>query len=315
MELHPSIKEKKISVLIPAKNEKGNIELLLNRLDATFRQHRLNGDVVIVNDGSTDGTDIILNEKEQEYGFLKVMHHKTGLGLSAAMMTGFPECRGDIVLFLPADLESDPVEDIPVLLNGFIDGAEVVLGWRVGRKDGKSLVSAIYNTISGRLFKVRFHDMNWIKAFTREAVEELNLRKDWHRFIVHILQTKGFKIKEVPTNWHERRYGTSKFDWRRIPTSFVDIFVVWLSLNFSHNPMRVFAPIGYLLLLLGFGMGCALAATYFLYETQYRPLFTVALILILAGIQLLLSGFIAEMLVELKEEVRKIKRKIDTGSK
>lgn len=304
------MKEDLVSIFIPARDEEGNIPTLLAKLDNVIRNHSLNAEVVIVNDGSTDKTGELLENSRSTYPFLKVFHHRTGLGLSAAMNTGFAQCRGEYVLFLPADLECDPEEDIPILLRGLQDGSDVVLGWREGRADGKALTSKVYNAISGKLFDVHFHDMNWIKGFTREAVMSLDLRKDWHRFIVHILHSKGFKITEVKTNWHNRQYGKSKFGWTRIITSFIDVFVVWMTLKFSKSPMRVFATVGFVLISIGAIMGLTLFVIYILYETQYRPLFFAALISIVTGLQMLLSGFIAEMLVGIRIKMSKLENKV-----
>jgi glycosyltransferase involved in cell wall biosynthesis len=309
------IRDQLISIFVPARDEEGNIEPLLSKLDKTIRDNQLKAEVVIVNDGSSDRTGEILDESTKKFPFLKVFHHKTGKGLSAAMDTGFGKCRGDFILFLPADLESDPEEDVPVLLEGLEKNYDVVLGWREGRADGKNIASKVYNAISGKLFDVHFHDMNWIKGFTREAMDALDLRKDWHRFIVHILYFKGYSITEVRTNWHSRQYGQSKFNWTRILTSFVDVFVVWLTLKFSKSPMRIFATLGVILISIGVAMGIVLLVIYILYETQYRPLFTTSLILIVTGLQVVFSGFIAEMLVGMQMKIKKLEKKLDAIEK
>lgn len=306
------MKDKLISIFIPARDEEGNITPLLQKLDKTIKDNQLEAEVVIVNDGSRDKTGAILEESLTLYPFLKVFHHKTGKGLSAAMNTGFSECKGDYVLFLPGDLESDPEEDVPILLEELEKKVDVVLGWREGRADGKKFTSKIYNAISGKLFDVHFHDMNWIKGFTREAVEALDLRKDWHRFIVHILYSKGFRISEVRTNWHSRQYGKSKFNWTRILTSFIDVFVVWLTLRFSTSPMRIFATLGVILISIGMAMGITLLVIYILYQTQYRPLFFTSLILIVTGLQVVFSGFIAEMLVGMQIKIKKLEKKLES---
>ncbi len=300
-----------ISIFIPARDEEGNVAPLLEKLDRVIKKEALNAQVVIVNDGSRDNTGALLEEKKAEYPFLDVYHHRQGKGLSAAMQTGFAHCKGEYILFLPGDLESDPEEDIPVLIKGFQEGSDVVLGWREGRADGKNITSKVYNFISGKLFGVQFHDMNWIKGFTREAMKELDLRKDWHRFIVQILHTKGFKITEVKTQWHSRQYGESKFNWTRILTSFIDVFVVWMTLKFSQSPMRVFATLGVVFIAVGMIMGLTLAAVFLFYQTQYRPLFFVALISIVTGLQMLLSGFTAELLVGMKMKIKKLEAKIE----
>ena len=309
------MKDKLISIFIPARDEEGNIAPLLEKLDRVIKAEQLNAEVIFVNDGSSDKTGSLLEEKKERYPFLKVYHHRRGLGLSAAMETGFKRCRGDYTLFIPGDLESDPEEDIPILIDELKKGSDVVLGWREGRGDGKKLTSKIYNAISGKLFGVKFHDMNWIKGFNRDAMEALDLRKDWHRFIVHILYAKGYKITEVKTKWHSRQYGKSKFKWTRILTSFIDVFVVWMTLKFSQSPMRVFATLGIILISIGMIMGLTLTAIFILYQIQYRPLFFASLISIVTGLQMLLSGFTAEMLVGMEMKIRKLENKLEAYEK
>ena len=145
-----------------------------------------------MDDGSTDGTGAIADALAASYPFLRVIHHRRNQGLTAALRTGFAAVRGDLILFLPADLESDPEIDIPMLLGKLDEGYDVVAGWRQGRKEGKVFASGIYNTVSRWLFGLNIHDMNWIKGFRREVIETLPpLRSDWHRFLLHIAATRA----------------------------------------------------------------------------------------------------------------------------
>jgi glycosyltransferase involved in cell wall biosynthesis len=301
-----------VSVFIPAFNEGKNVEVVfekINRISLNDKYHDY--ELVIVDDGSTDDTKNKILEGTQKYSFIKPFFHKKNSGLTEAMRTGFPNCRGEFVLFLPGDLESDPEEDIPLLLSKLEEGFDLVTGWRQGRNDGKMLASKIYNVVSGKLFDVRVHDMNWIKGFRRCVIEDLELRSDWHRFIVMMAANLGYKIAEVKTNWHPRRYGKSKFGLMRFPISMIDVLVVKFNMVFGTKPMQFFSLIGALVSFLGILGLVFLAVYYFATSTQIRPLFTLFTTMIIAGVQLFVTGFIAELIVTLRSDVDSLKRKIE----
>ena len=303
---------KKVSIFIPAMNEEGNIKPLVTKIKTTIEKlPKLTFELIIVNDGSTDLTGIELEREKQDCTFMKVFHHRKNRGLTQAMRTGFKAVTGDVVVFLPADLESDPEEDIPALLSGFDNGFDMVCGWRQGRGDGKNFASGIYNKVSKKLFNVKIHDMNWIKAFKTEIIEDLELRSDWHRFIVMMAANKGYKIGEVRTNWYPRRAGKSKFGLMRFPIAVVDVLVVKFNMMFGSKPMQFFSFLGAMTFFLGLVGLFLLAVYYFLFDTQVRPLFTLATTLIIAGVQLFVTGFIAELIVSQKDELQRLKDKVN----
>jgi glycosyltransferase involved in cell wall biosynthesis len=299
-----------VSVLIPARNEAGNIPTLLKKVSNAFTGPALAArtcELVLIDDGSTDGTGDLAASLAGQYPFLRLVRHRRNRGLTAALRTGFRTVRGEAIIFLPADLESDPEEDIPKLLGKLEEGYDVVAGWRQGRDDGKVFASGIYNRVSQRLFPVAVHDMNWIKAFRREVIEELPpLRSDWHRFILQIAAHQGFRIGEVPTTWYRRQAGHSKYGLGRIPVSFLDVLVVWFLLTFSQAPMRFFGGMGLALLAIAGVAYAGLAAYYVLAQTQIRPIFIAASVLGLAGLLLFLVGFIAELIVSQSEQIREL---------
>ncbi len=296
--------------MIPAHNEAGNIPALLDKVAAAFAGPTMAGracELVLVDDGSTDGTGDLAASLAGQYPFLRLVRHRRNRGLTAALRTGFRTVRGEVIVFLPADLESDPEEDIPKLLAKLEEGYDVVAGWRQGRDDGKVFASGIYNRVSERLFDVHVHDMNWIKAFRREVIESLPpLRSDWHRFLLQIAAHQGFRIGETPTTWYRRRAGRSKYGLGRIPVSFLDVLVVWFLLTFSQAPMRFFGGMGLALLAVAGVTYAGLAAYYILAQTQIRPVFIAASVLGLAGLLLFLVGFIAELIVSQTEQIREM---------
>jgi glycosyltransferase involved in cell wall biosynthesis len=303
-----------VSVLIPAHNEVGNIPALLAKVATAFASPSLAGracELVLIDDGSTDGTGDLATSLAPQYPFLRLIRHRRNQGLTAALRTGFREVRGDVIVFLPADLESDPEEDIPKLLGKLAEGYDVVAGWRQGRKEGKVFASGIYNRVSKALFHIDLHDMNWIKAFRREVIESLPpLRSDWHRFILQIAAHQGFRIGEVPTTWYRRQAGQSKFGFGRIPISLLDVLVVWFLLTFSQAPMRFFGGIGLACLGITGVTYAILLALYLIDQTQKRPIFIGASVLALAGLLLLLVGFIAELIVSQGDQIRELENEV-----
>jgi glycosyltransferase involved in cell wall biosynthesis len=293
-----------ISVLIPAYNEAGNLTLLLRKLACTFEANHLDGEVVLVDDGSTDATGVEADMLAVEYPFLHVIHQRRNRGLTEALKAGFRVVRGDPILFLPADLESDPEEDIPKLLAKLAEGYDVVAGWRKGRRDRKLIASGIYNRVSRLLYGVDAHDMNWIKAFTREVMEDLHLRSDWHRFILMIAAANGYRIGEVRVNFYPRVRGRSKFGIWRIPVSFLDALVVKFLLTFSRKPMLFFGGAGMLFVLAGLVILAYLAYLFFGFDTQQRPVFIFGIFMIVSGLLLFLVGFLAELIVSQTERLR-----------
>lgn len=307
----------RVSVLVPARNEAENVPELVARVGRAFAEYGLaagEGELVFIDDGSTDGTGAVADGLCTAFPFLRVIHHRRNRGLTAALRTGFRAVRGEYVLFLPADLESDPVTDIPLLLGKLEAGCDVVAGWRQGRKEGKVFASGIYNTASRWLFGLTLHDMNWIKGFRREVIETLPpLRSDWHRFLLHLAAHQGYRIEEVPTPWQKRRAGRSKFGFSRIPISLLDVIVVWFLLTFSAAPMRFFGGLGLGALVISGATYLFLLALWLTAQTQVRPLFWAAGGLGIAGLLLFLIGFLAELIVSQGERLTELERGLASG--
>jgi glycosyltransferase involved in cell wall biosynthesis len=297
-----------VSVLIPAYNEEGNVTPVIDKVARAFEARGLDGEVVFVDDGSTDGTGHEAEACAGRYPFVKIISHRRNLGLTEAIKTGFRHVSGEIIILLPGDLESDPEEDIPKLLDKLAEGYDVVAGWRQGRRDGKIVASKIYNFVSRLLFNVQAHDMNWIKALRHEVIEDLYLRSDWHRFILMIAASQGYKIGEVPTNYYPRRKGRSHFGLGRIPVSFLDVLVVKFLLTFSRKPMIFFGTLGSALVLAASGIGVYLLHQWFTRARQLRPVFTFGVILALAGLIIFLVGFLAELVVDQHERIDELGR-------
>ncbi len=299
-----------ISVFIPARNEAGNITPLFEKIARAFEALQVVGEIILVDDGSTDATWHEANALTARYPFARLFRHRKSLGLTEAMRTGFAHCRGDVVVFLPADLESDPAEDIPKLVAKIDEGYDVVAGWRQGRRDGKVFASTIANVVSRRLFGLTVHDMNWIKAFRREVVAHLHLRSDWHRYILILAAAQGYTIGEVPVNYYPRTKGKSHYGIGRLPVSFLDVLVVWFLLTFSRKPMLFFGGIGLGIVAASLATFAVLAAMYILNLGQRRPIFDFAGVLLLVGVLFFVVGFLAELIVSQNERVDELEARL-----
>lgn len=296
----------KISVVVPAYNEEENIFPLMEEFSKMFSESKLNGEVILVDDGSTDGTFLKAKECQEKYNFLKVEVHKKNRGKTDALITGFSKARGKIFVFWDADLQYLP-EEIPKFIKKIDDGYDVVCGWKQGRYGIKRFVSFVYNFLSRILFRVEVHDLNSVKAFRREIMNEFPFRKDWHRYMVVMAADKGYKIGEVKVKLYPRRFGQTKYGFWRIPIGFLDLLAVKFQLSFMKKPLLFFGSLGIGLFFLGTLVGIiALILRIFLHE-GYRPMLYLVILCMLSGISFFALGFLAESIAGLKEEIASLK--------
>lgn len=305
-----------ISVVVPARNEEATITQVVERSYAAFAELGRSGEVLVVNDGSSDGTGKALTALQERHPTLRVFTHRRSQGMTTALQTMFVASRGDIVILIPADMESDPLLDVPALVRAMeANDLDVVAGWRQGRKDTKVVASAIYNFIMQRMAGVPVHDGNWIKAMRREVVETFPpLRSDWHRFLLMIAVHNGFTVGEVQTHYQPRPAGSSKFGWERIPKSFLDVLVVKFLLTFSQAPMRFFGGLGLTGIVLSALTYLYLIALYLFTNTQQRPIFIGAGIVAVIGVLLFLVGFLAELIVNQGERIATLEKQMTQHS-
>lgn len=301
-----------ITVVAPAYNEEENIEPFLRRVAETLKKEGLQGDVIVVDDGSTDNTGKILRILSREMPFLKIIHSPKRMGITSSLRKAYDRATGDYIIFLPSDLESDPAEDIPKLLQALHEGYDVAAGWRHNKTEGKIKIisSKLFNWVAHLLFGIQVHDLGWVKGFRREILEDMEpLRSDWHRFFVIFAAERGFKIKEIPTNFYPRKHGESKFGktgFGRALGAFIDLLAVKFLLSFSKRPLRVFGTTGIAFFLLGFAAGAYLTYIKLAVGTigNRIPLLFLAVFLMTMGIQLFAFGFLAEMVASIKDRMR-----------
>lgn len=309
----PSFAPATISVVIPARNEEATIADVVARSFAAFAEVGRDGEVLVVNDGSTDNTAAVLAGLQERYSALRVFTHRRSQGMTAGLQRMFAASRGDIVILMPADMESDPLLDVPALVRHLeANDLDVVAGWRQERNDGKVLASRIYNVVMRHLAGVTVHDGNWIKAMRREVVEGFPpLRSDWHRFLLMFAVHQGFKVGETPTFYQPRPAGASKFGWERIPISFLDVIVLKFLLTFSQAPMRFFGGLGLAGLVISALVFLYLTGLYLFTNTQQRPIFNAAGVLAIISMLLFLVGFLAELIVNQGERIALVERRLD----
>ncbi|MBU0597577.1 glycosyltransferase family 2 protein [Patescibacteria group bacterium] len=285
-----------ISVIIPAYNEEENLPVLLQKIDEMFRQSGLHGEAVVINDGSTDDTQVILDGLKNKFVFLKTIEHTVNSGVTASLENGISRATGDILIYYPADLQYLP-EDIPKLVKKINDGCDIVTGWRQGKYGGKAFVSKIYNFISRLFFKISVHDLNSVKAFKKEIFSNISFQKDWHRYMVVLAAAKGYKVAEVRITLYPRMYGKSKFGPQRVLPAFWDFVVVLFVIKFSQKPMRLFGNLGLISFIIGLGLLIYLSILHWLGEKiGDRPLLLISILLIFVGIQFIAIGLLGELI-------------------
>jgi glycosyltransferase involved in cell wall biosynthesis len=304
----------KISVVVPAYNEAENIPVLMEEFSKMFNSSRMYGEVILVDDGSSDGTFQKAKECQQKYNFLRVVAHRRNQGLTDALMTGFSIARGRIFVFWPADLQYLP-QDIPKLIDRIDGGYDVVCGWKHGSYGIKRLVSSIYNLMSRVMFRVKVHDLNSVKAFRREVMDDVPLRKDWHRYMVVMAADKGYKIGEVKVSVYPRKFGQSKFGVWRIPIGFLDLISVKFQLSFMRKPLLLFGFLGLILILLGILTGGVAVYLRIAKHEGFRPLLYLVILLVLSGISFFALGFLAETITSMRDEIKASLKQISTRSR
>jgi glycosyltransferase involved in cell wall biosynthesis len=293
-----------LSVVIPAYNEEENVPILYEKLKNVLDGLGQDYEIIFVDDGSTDGTYQRLKQLAEKDSRLKVIRFKRNYGQTAAMSAGFEHAKGDVIITLDADLQNDP-EDIPLLLEKLEEGYHVVSGWRKDRKDpflSRRLPSMIANWLISKITSVHLHDYGCtLKAYRAEVVKDLELFGDMHRFLPALTKRGGAKITEVVVRHHPRMFGRSKYGIGRTVRVLLDIMLVKFLNEYINKPLYMFGSVGFLLLGLGlFSLFYLIFLKLFLEEPiGRRPLLILSVLLILAGIQLISTGLLAELLVRI----------------
>lgn len=301
------------ALVVPAYNEAPNIPHLIPELRAAFKEYGLEGEIVLVDDGSSDGTAALAEEQAGGWDRLRVLRHRVNLGKTEALLTAAEATRRKHLVLFDADLQHLPAE-IPRFLDKLGEGWDIVTGRKVGRYD-KRAVSSIYNALSRMIFRVPVSDLNSMKAFRADVLRAVRLRHDWHRFFVVLAHKKGFSVTEIDIELHPRRAGEAKYSGKsRVVGGVLDLVAVWFQLRFSRKPMVAFGIPGLLLMVAGGTAG--LVALYLRYAMGlgFRPLLYLVVLLVTVGVLCFLAGFLGEMISSVHDELDALRRERAGGA-
>lgn len=291
-----------LSLVIPAYNEEKNVSLLFDLIRGSIFSQIPNCEVIFVDDGSIDSTysELVKISKKDER--VKVIALRRRFGQTAAISAGFDGAVGNIIVTLDSDLQNDP-RDIPKMIQKLNEGYDVVSGWRKDRKEpflSRRLPSIIANFLIAKITGVKLHDTGCsLKAYKKDIVRELKLYGEMHRFIPAIAHIAGAKITEVVVRHHPRKFGKAKYGINRTLRVILDALTVKFLLSYQTRPMHFFGKLGVF-----FGGLGGLIFAWLLFERIFlslslssRPLFLVSVFLILIGVQLVMTGLLAEILI------------------
>ena len=298
-----------ISIVIPIYNERESIEKLYDNLNKALSEMDLKYEVLLIDDGSIDGTFDELLKVHNKNKLFKIIRFRKNFGQTSAISAGFNYAEGEIVVTLDADLQNDP-KDIPVLLDKLNEGYDIVSGWRKNRKDKavtRRFPSIVANRLISRLTGVRLHDYGCtLKAYRKEVIKNISLYGEMHRYIPAIASWMGVKVTEVPVTHHSRKYGRSKYGISRTIKVIFDIITVKFLLSYSQSPIQIFGLLGLFPGMIGFIMTIYLVIMriFFHQSLSDRPLFILSIFMIFIGIQLITIGLLAEVLVRVYHKVQ-----------
>jgi len=291
-----------LSVVVPLFNEEDSVEPMLDELFGVLDGLDVSSEVICIDDGSSDTTFDLLRRISEQRTSLTVLRLARNYGQTAALSAGFHAARGEVVVTIDGDMQNDPA-DIPLLLEVFHSGYDIVSGWRKDRKDGfllRTLPSRTANWLISRITGVHLHDYGCtLKAYRRTLLQRFELYGQLHRFIPALGAWSGGSLKEIVVNHRARQHGVSKYGIGRTVTVLLDLMIVKFLMSYGSHPIRVFGMAGVLSWLLAL---LALAAVIFMkvalrppVDMTGNPLLYLAILGVLVGLQFLFMGVLAEM--------------------
>jgi len=289
-----------ISIVVPIYNEQDNVNALYTAITEAMLRMKCGYELIMVDDGSSDGSYALLAEIAKEDTCLKLIRFRRNFGQTAAMAAGFDVARGSIIIPMDGDLQNDPA-DIPRLVDKIHEGFDVVSGWRRDRKDTfitRKIPSILANSLISRLTGVHLHDYGCtLKAYRREVLDGINLYGEMHRFVPALASQVGAKVTELPVNHYPRLHGVSKYGISRTLRVILDLMTVKFLLAYSTKPIQLFGKWGVYTIMLG-----ALTGTMTVYMKLFEhlsmnrnPLLILTLFLLFMGIQFIVMGLLGEL--------------------
>lgn len=297
-----------ISVVVPLYNEEESLGELVAWIDRVASKNKLSYEVIMVDDGSSDNSWEVVEQLSKQYSTIHGIRFARNYGKSAALYCGFEAVRGDVVFTMDADLQDSP-DEIPEMRRMIIEeGYDMVSGWKKKRYDpiGKRLPSKFFNWTARIVSGIKLHDFNCgLKAYRRKVVKSIEVYGEMHRYIPILAKHAGYKnIGEKVVQHQERKYGVSKFGMERMIKGYLDLITVSFMSHFGRSPMYFFGSLGTLMFLVGGGttVWIILAKIYkqmhglHLRAVTDQPLFFIAILAIILGVQLFLAGFLGELI-------------------
>ena len=297
-----------ISVVVPLYNEEESLPELVAWIDRVAQDNNLSYEVIMVDDGSSDNSWAVVEQLKEHYPATKGIRFARNYGKSAALYCGFEEAEGEVVFTMDADLQDSP-DEIPEMRRMILeDGYDLVSGWKKKRYDpaGKRLPSKFFNWTARIVSGIKLHDFNCgLKAYRRRVIKSIEVYGEMHRYIPILAKHAGYKkIGEKIVKHSERKYGVSKFGMERMVKGYLDLISVSFMSHFGRSPMYFFGSLGTIMFLLGGGTTVwVIAAKLYkqamglpLRAVTDQPLFFVAILAVILGVQLFLAGFLGELI-------------------
>ena len=298
-----------ISVVIPLYNEAESLPELFAWIERVMKQHGFSYEVIFVNDGSTDASWQVITELKEKSSCVKGIKFRRNYGKSPALYCGFEQAQGDVVITMDADLQDSP-DEIPGLYHMIKDeGYDLVSGYKQKRYDpiSKTLPTKLFNATARKISGIKnLHDFNCgLKAYRKAVVKNIEVYGEMHRYIPYLAKNAGFdKIGEKVVHHQARKYGKSKFGMNRFINGFLDLLSIWFLQKFGKKPMHLFGGIGTLISLIGAVIAIWLIVDKLVAQTHGayfrpvadQPLFYLALVAVILGAQLFLTGFLGELI-------------------
>ena len=306
-----------LSIIIPAFNEEESIKPLVNLIFSNIDKNLKDFEIILIDDGSNDKTWAEIVKVSQKFKNIISIKLLENYGKSDALDAGFKICKGNYVLTMDADLQDDPSEILPLYSMIKENKYDLVSGWKKKRNDplSKTIPSKFFNLVTRLFSGIKLNDFNCgIKIYRKEVINSINLYGEMHRYIPLIAKWNGFnKIAEKEVNHNKRKYGVTKFGMERYIRGFLDLLSVSFVYRFRKRPMHFFGSFGVLFFLLGF-----ISAGFIIYEkisklsqnipldlirpVTDQPLFYIALLAIIIGVQLFLVGFLSELVIQINSD-------------
>lgn len=304
-----------ISVIVPLFNEEESLGKLYEWIERVMTANKLTYEVVFVNDGSNDHSWDVIESLQAKSANVRGIKFRNNYGKSPALYCGFHAAKGDVVITMDADLQDSP-DEIPELFRMIKeDGYDLVSGWKKKRYDSKltkNIPSKIYNATARKVTGLKLHDMNCgLKAYRNEVVKNIEVYGEMHRYIPYLAKNAGFKrIGEKVVEHRKREFGETKFGLNRFVNGYLDLISLWFLSRFGKKPMHFFGMVGSMMFVLGFLAVVAVGINKLVALLTHvaaplvtdSPYFYLALLAMILGTQLFLTGFVGELVARNSSE-------------